>query len=102
MEDGRLGTLANPRGCYCGANGEACWDIALDEGGGIQAHGGTFRAEGPRVVDGSSSCPECFHERGEHQPTPHGWMCRHATGPQSLEGTIPICGCKCSSWVVME
>lgn len=43
LEDGRPGTLKNPRGCYCGPHGEACWDIALDEVGGVQAYGGTFR-----------------------------------------------------------
>ena len=41
-KDGRIGTLQNARGCHCGPNAEACWDIALDDGGGIQAHGGTF------------------------------------------------------------
>lgn len=42
MEDGRLGKLSTPRGCYCGPNKEECWDITLDEGRGIQAQGGTF------------------------------------------------------------
>ncbi len=42
LADGRVGKLSTPRGCYCGLNGEECWDIALDEGGGVQAHGGTF------------------------------------------------------------
>ena len=46
LDDGRFGTLCNPRGCFCGPNGEACWDIALDESGGVQAHGGTFRLAG--------------------------------------------------------
>ncbi len=43
LDDGRSGTLCNPRGCQCGPHGEACWDISLSEGGGIQAHGGRFR-----------------------------------------------------------
>jgi hypothetical protein len=44
MNDDRLGMLENPRGCYCGPKGEACWDISyVHETGGIQAHGGTFR-----------------------------------------------------------
>lgn len=44
LDDGRHGTLENPRGCFCGPNGEACWDIGLlGEAGGVQAHGGTFR-----------------------------------------------------------
>lgn len=43
LDDGRPGTLCNPRGCRCGPNGEACWDIAFEDGFGIHAHGGTFR-----------------------------------------------------------
>ncbi len=45
LDDGRLGILCNPRGCFCGPSGEACWDIALDGVSGIQAHGGTFRLD---------------------------------------------------------
>lgn len=49
LEDGRIGILRNPRGCFCGPSGEACWDIAMDEASGVQAHGGTFYlADGPR------------------------------------------------------
>lgn len=45
LNDGKLGRMDNPRGCFCGPNGEACWDIALvGETGGVQAHGGTWRA----------------------------------------------------------
>ncbi len=44
LKDGRVGTLQNPRGCFCGPKGEECWDIAFDdEEGGIQAHGALFR-----------------------------------------------------------
>lgn len=57
LEDGRLGTLENPRGCRCGPNQEPCWDIALDEGGGIQAHGGTFRAFSEDDSKGIGSAP---------------------------------------------
>ncbi len=42
LNDGRLGKLLSPRGCLCGPNKEACWDILLDDETGIQAHGGTF------------------------------------------------------------
>lgn len=44
LDDGQEGILENPRGCHCGPGGEPCWDISTpDSGGGIQAHGGTFR-----------------------------------------------------------
>lgn len=43
LDDGKVGILQNPRGCFCGENGEACWDVAYEaEPGGVQAHGGTF------------------------------------------------------------
>lgn len=42
---GTKGTLFQPRECNCGPNGERCWDIDLDTGGGIQAHGGPFVLE---------------------------------------------------------
>ena len=42
LADGRLGKLSTPRGCCCGPNKEECWDISLDEGGGIQGFGGQF------------------------------------------------------------
>lgn len=43
LEDGREGILQNPRGCYCGPNGEPCWDIATSSTTGVQAHGGTWK-----------------------------------------------------------
>lgn len=56
LADGKRGRLCSPRGCFCGPKGEPCWDIAyLDEIGGVQAHGGTFK---PKLTGGISDGQE--------------------------------------------
>ncbi len=55
LEDGGVGTLQNPRGCFCGPKGEECWDIGVPEGGGIQAHGGTFHRSDEKRPESENS-----------------------------------------------